>query len=94
MRVVIAKTDGTNGVKYTIEGASHFEMILAPAAPELMGPFIPKRVAVRRTELRASSLDDPEWAVPIQGGFDAMYNGYSASTGEAAGDPRDGIQTT
>ncbi len=29
MNVVIAKSDGSNGVKYTIEAASHFEMVLA-----------------------------------------------------------------
>ena len=28
MNVVIAKTDGSNGVKYTIEAASHFEMVM------------------------------------------------------------------
>jgi hypothetical protein len=28
MKVVIAKSDGSNGVKYTIEAASHFEMLL------------------------------------------------------------------
>ena len=29
MSVVIAKADGSNGVKYTIDASSHFEMILA-----------------------------------------------------------------
>ncbi len=29
MKVVIVKSDGSNGVRYTIEAASHFEMVLA-----------------------------------------------------------------